>query len=131
MLTDPIADMLARIRNAGHARHSTVQVPESRLKREIARILTERGYLAGVESDGHEKKPTLTLSLRYGPRNRPLIEGLERVSKPSRRVYVNVGRIPKIRNGLGMAILSTPRGILSDEQAREARVGGEVLAQVW
>ena len=131
MLTDPIADMLTRIRNGGTARRTAVVVPESRLKRQIAELLHARGYLASVDSDDDPKKPTLTLGLRYGGQNRPLIEGLERVSRPSRRVYVDVGSIPKVRNGLGMAILSTPRGILSDEQAREARVGGEVLARVW
>lgn len=131
MLTDPIADMLTRIRNGGGARRTSVQVPESRIKLQIAELLRSRGYIETVESDGDPKKPTLTLGLRYGTHNRPLIEGLERVSRPSRRVYVNVHTIPKVRNGLGMAIMSTPKGILSDDQARDARVGGEVLARVW
>lgn len=131
MQTDPISDMLTRIRNGGSARRTAVDVPESRVKKQIAELLQSRGYLDFVESDADPKKPTLTLGLRYGAQNRPLIEGIERVSRPSRRVYVNVNSIPKVRNGLGMAIMSTPRGILSDEQAREARVGGEVLARIW
>lgn len=131
MLTDPISDMLTRIRNGGAARMRAVQLPESRIKREIARLLYERGYIRGYSSDQDPKKPTLTIELRYHQRSRPLIEGIERVSRPGRRVYVGGAKVPQIRNGLGMAILSTPRGVLTDEQAREARVGGEILARVW
>lgn len=131
MMTDPISDMLTRIRNGGGARLPQVDVPDSRIKREIARLLQERGYLEGYESGGEEKRPMLRLALRYNAYSLPMIEGLERVSKPGRRVYVGVDRIPKVRNGLGMAILSTPKGILSDEQARESAVGGEVLLRVW
>ncbi len=131
MQTDPIADMLTRIRNGGRARLVRVQMPESRIKSQIARVLKDAGFIAGFSSDGAEKKPQLTVEIRYSAENQPMIEGIERVSRPSRRVYVGVGEIPKIRNGLGIAILSTPRGILTNEQAREAQVGGEVLAKVW
>ena len=131
MLTDPVSDMLTRIRNGGAARLAKVGMPESRLKREIARLLHTRGYISGFASDEDPKKPTLTISLRYNHNARPIIEGIERVSRPGRRVYVGSDDIPKIRNGLGVAILSTPKGILTDTEAREAHVGGEVLARVW
>ena len=131
MLTDPIADMLTRIRNAGRARMRVVSMPESRMRRAIAHVLAERGYIHGLTSQEGQKKPVLTLEIRYGAGNEPIIEGIERVSRPGRRVYVNVKEIPRLRNGIGMAILSTPRGILTDQQARDAGVGGEVLARVW
>ncbi len=132
MQTDPIADMLTRIRNGGRARLVRVSMPESRIKREIARVLKASGFISDFESDdGAENKPTLQVEIRYNAENRPMIEGIERVSRPSRRVYVGSGEIPRIRNGLGIAILSTPRGILNDDEAREAHVGGEVLAKVW
>ena len=131
MLTDPIADMLTRIRNGGRARLTRVTLPESRLKREIARVLRERGFIEAFESDGDPKKPTLSITLRYASASQPIIEGIERVSRPSRRVYVRANEVPRVRSGAGVAILSTARGVLTDEQAREARVGGEVLARVW
>lgn len=131
MLTDPIADMLTRIRNGGSARLVRVLVPESRMKREVARVLHEHGYIGNFASDGDAKKPRLSIDIRYNRRGQPIIEGLVRVSKPSCRVYVASDEIPTVRNGLGIAILSTNKGILTDAQAREARVGGEVLAQVW
>jgi small subunit ribosomal protein S8 len=131
MLTDPISDMLTRIRNAGPARLARVSMPSSRMKREIARVLKEEGFIRDFSIGGDEKKPILTIDVRYGRRNQPMIDGLERVSKPSRRVYVAVKEIPRVRSGLGVAILSTPRGIMTDRQARESRLGGEVLARVW
>lgn len=131
MLTDPIADMLTRIRNGGRARLVRVKLPDSKLKREVARVLREHGYIQGFQSDGDAKKPTLSIDIRYDPKGRHIIEGLVRVSKPSCRVYVGSSEIPTVRNGLGIAILSTPKGILTDAEAREARVGGEVLAEVW
>lgn len=131
MLTDPIADMLTRIRNGGQARLSRVSMPDSRLKRDIARVLQEQGFIRGFSSDRDPKKPTLTIEVRYNDVSEPMIEDIQRVSRPSRRVYVGWQEIPKVRNGLGIAILSTPRGILADQQAREARVGGEILATVW
>ncbi len=131
MLTDPIADMLTRIRNGGRARLVRVSLPASRQKSEIARVLKEQGFIAGFSKEGEAKKPTLAVEIRYNAENAPIIEGIERVSRPSRRVYVGWDEIPQVRNGLGIAILSTPRGILTDAQAREAHVGGEVLARVW
>ena len=131
MLTDPIADMITRIRNGGQARLKRVGMPESRLKREVARVLQEQGYISSYSSDGDPKKPVLTVEVRYNDGSEPMIQGIQRVSRPSRRVYVGWQEIPKVRNGLGIAILSTPRGILTDEQAREAHVGGEILAEVW
>ncbi len=130
MLTDPIADMITRIRNGGQARLKRVEIPESRLKREVARVLQEQGYISNFSSDGDPKKPMLTVEVRYNAGSEPMIQGIQRVSRPSRRVYVGWQEIPKVRNGLGIAILSTPRGILTDEQAREAHVGGEILAEV-
>ncbi len=131
MLTDPIADLLTRIRNGGRARLVRVSLPGSRLKAEIARVLKEQGFISDFSGDGDAKKPTLSVEIRYNAENAPIIEGIERVSRPSRRVYVGWDEIPQVRNGLGIAILSTPRGILTDTQAREAHVGGEILAQVW
>ena len=131
MVTDPIADMLTRIRNGGRARLAKVQMPKSRLKSEIARVLQENGYIAGFADVAGAAKPTLAIEIRYGDDDQPIIEGLERVSRPGRRVYVDHKKIPHIRTGLGIAILSTPRGVLSDAQAREAGIGGEILAKVW
>lgn len=131
MLTDPISDMLTRIRNAGHARMNRVTMPDSRMKREIARVLHSRGYISGFASDGAEKKPTLSIDIRYNDASQPLIEGIERVSKPGCRVYVGAAEVPRVRNGLGVAILSTPKGVMADDEARDSHVGGEVLARVW
>jgi small subunit ribosomal protein S8 len=131
LVSDPIADMLTRIRNAGRAHHGEASIPASRLKREIARVLKESGFIDGYRVDARDGKPVLVVEIRYDAEREPIIEGLERVSKPSRRVYVGAKHIPRIRNGVGMAILSTPRGIMSDAQAREAGLGGELLARVW
>ncbi len=131
MLTDPIADMLTRIRNGGRARLVRVSLPGSRLKSEIARVLKEQGFISDFSGEVDVKKPTLSVEIRYNAENAPIIEGIERVSRPSRRVYVGWDEIPQVRNGLGIAILSTPRGVLTDAQAREAHVGGEILARVW
>lgn len=131
MQTDPIADMLTRIRNGGRARLAKISLPKSRLKTEIARVLHENGYIAGFGDVAGAAKPTLSIEIRYGEDDQPIIEGLERVSRPGRRVYVNAKRIPHIRTGLGIAILSTPRGVVTDAQAREAGIGGELLAKVW
>lgn len=131
MLTDPIADLLTRVRNAGRARLTRVSMPESRLKREIARVLAEQGYVSSFSSDDDPKKPTLTIELRYTAANQHIIEEIHRVSRPGCRVYVGVQQVPRVRNGIGIAILSTPKGILTDDQARAAQVGGEVLARLW
>lgn len=136
MLTDPIADMFARINNAIKARKSEVYIPNSRIKEQIARILKEEGYIEDyIVSDENKKgtQNTLILKLKYlGPRNtKPVIAGLQRVSKPGRRKYVGVDEIPYVRKGLGTAILSTNKGIITDAQARKERVGGEILCYVW
>jgi small subunit ribosomal protein S8 len=131
MLTDPISDMLTRIRNAGRARLTRISMPDSRMRREVARVLKENGFLRDYSTDDDPKKPKLTVELRYDQDNEHIIEGIERVSRPGKRVYVRVHEIPKVRSGLGIGILSTPKGLLSDEQAREAHVGGELLARVW
>lgn len=134
MLTDPIADLLTRIRNGGRARHVSVSMADSRIRREIARVLKESGYIRDYSTDADPKKPQLTIQLRYHTGRRsgiPIIEQIERVSRPGRRVYVGHADIPRVRNGIGVAILSTPRGVMTDVQAREAHVGGEVLARLW
>jgi small subunit ribosomal protein S8 len=131
VINDPIADMLTRIRNGGRARLMRVKMPKSKIKVELARVLRERGYIVGYSDDPDASKPTLCVEIRYGNDDRPVIEGIQRISSPGRRVYVRAGKIPQIRSGLGMAILSTPRGILTDTEARNAGVGGELLAKVW
>ncbi len=131
MLTDPIADMLTRIRNAGRAGLGQATMPTSRIRREIARILTESGFIGGYESGGESKKPSLTVEIRYDRESRPIIERIERMSRPGRRVYLGARNIPKVRNGLGIGIISTPKGLMTDEEARKAHLGGEFLARVW
>jgi len=130
-MTDPVSDLLARIRNAGQARHAELTCPSSTLKLAVAKVLVDNGFLdsASVEAEGG--KPMLHVRLRYGPDGRSLIDGMRRVSKPSRRLYVDVKHIPRVRRGLGIAVLSTPRGVLSDREAREQKVGGEVVCEVW
>lgn len=130
-MTDPIADMLARIRNAAGAAHEDVLVPASRIKENIARILVEEGYADGyevVEDGGH---PSIRIDLRYSGERDPAIAGLRRISKPGRRVYKGAGDLPRVLGGLGVAIISTSQGVMTDKEARRARVGGEVLAYVW
>ena len=131
MMTDPIGDMLTRIRNAGAARHKTTRCPASRLKLAVARVLSEEGFVGEVSSQEGEAFPTMTIGIRYRDDGRTMLDGIQRVSKPGRRVYVGAGEIPKVRNGLGMAILSTPKGVLCDRDARDAKVGGEVICEVW
>lgn len=133
MLTDPIADMLARIRNATMARHERVRIPASRVKRTIADVLKSEGFVSDVSIDDTEEspQPVLTLTLKYGRDRLPAIEGIRRISRPGRRIYVRAQDIPKVRSGLGIAVLSTSRGIMSDRQARKAGVGGELLCEVW
>ena len=131
MMTDPISDMLARIRNGALARHDRVEMPHSNLKKHIAEVLKAEGYVDDVrESDGEGKK-TLTLVLRYGRGKDSAIDGVRRVSAPGRRVYVRFDRIPRVRSGMGISILSTNQGLMTDREARERRVGGEILCQVW
>lgn len=131
MLTDPIADMLTRIRNGVIARKEEVLVPSSRLKREIARVLREQGFIRGYEEVQAGPRKALKIFLAYTPDNQPLIHGIKRVSKPGLRVYVGKDAIPRARGRLGVAILTTPQGILPGHEARRRGVGGEVLCIVW
>jgi small subunit ribosomal protein S8 len=130
-MTDPIADMLARIRNAQQAGHASLVFPRSNIKARIANILKAEGFLEGYIEDKSGVQGSLKLFLRYDEERRGIIRGLERVSRPSRRVYVKKDEIPRVRNGLGVSILTTPKGVLTDHQARSAGVGGEILCQVW
>ena len=130
-MTDPIADMLARLRNANSAYHDTVSMPHSKIKGHIAEILKEQGYIAGFDVADAEVGKTLTLHLKYGPSRERSIAGLRRVSKPGLRVYAKSTNLPKVLGGLGIAILSTSTGLLTDRQAAKKGVGGEVLAYVW
>lgn len=131
MMTDPIADMLTRIRNALQARHSKVSIPASNTKQEIARILEDEGFVHSYRFMEEGPQGLIELELKYVDDEQSVISGLERVSKPGRRVYRKKDRIPKVMNGLGVAIMSTSRGVLTDRQAREQGVGGEVLVNVW
>ncbi len=130
MVTDPIADMLTRVRNAGQARHRRVDMPVSKLKIELARLLKENHYIHDYKVLEDGTHPVLRLYLKYY-QEKPVIRELKRVSKPGLRKYVGVPEIPRVRNGLGMAILSTSKGVLTDREARNAGVGGELLALVW
>lgn len=129
MMTDPVSDMLTRIRNAALARHERTLVPASKLKRNIAEILKAEGYIADVRDEGDER--TLTIVLKYGRDRASAIDGIRRVSRPGRRVYVSHDRIPRVLSGLGISILSTSRGVMSDREARRQKVGGELLCEVW
>ena len=131
MMTDPIADMLTHIRNGAGARKASVDVPWSRHKEAIARVLVEEGYLAEAAMVKEGQFPTLRLGLRYDQTRRSVISGIRRVSRPSLRVYVGSDEIPSVRRGLGVSILSTPKGILPDREARRQGVGGEVICQIW
>lgn len=131
MMTDPVGDMLTRIRNAGRARHRSTSCPASRLKLAVARALSAEGFVGEVstgEQDGH---PSMTIGIRYDDDGKMIVDGIRRISKPGRRVYVGVKEIPRVRNGLGVAILSTPKGVLCDRDARDEKVGGEVICEVW
>jgi small subunit ribosomal protein S8 len=130
MVTDPIADMLTRVRNAGQARHRRVDMPVSKLKVELARILKDNHYIHDFKVLDDGKHGVLRLYLKYY-QEKPVIRELKRVSRPGLRRYVSVPEIPRVRNGLGMAIISTPKGVMTDREARQARVGGELLAIVW
>jgi len=128
-MQDPISDMLTRLRNGGMAMQKEVSMPASKMKSAIAKVLLDEGYIAGFKVEGDVKK-TLTITLKYYMR-RPVIEGLERVSKPSCRLYCGCKDIPRVKDGLGIAILSSPKGILSGKDAQKQNVGGEVLCYVW
>jgi small subunit ribosomal protein S8 len=131
MMTDPIADMLARIRNANLAYKDEVEIPASRLKEAMARLLAKEGYVSGYRVEGDEPKRRIVMEMKYGPERERTISGLKRVSRPGRRVYADRDHLPRVLGGLGVAILSTSQGLLTDRQAARRGVGGEVLCQVW
>ena len=131
MLTDPIADMLTRIRNANLALHDQVEMPGSRLKTDIARVLEDQGYIAGHESTSDGTRATLVVKLKYDQDRRRVISGITRVSKPGRRVYADKDSLPKVLGGMGVAIISTSQGLVTGHEAKRLGVGGEVLCTVW
>ena len=130
-MTDPIADMLTRIRNANQNRAKTVSMPSSKMKEEIARILKDEGFIEEFSIEENDVQNTLTLTLKYGQKKERVITGLKRVSKPGLRVYSKAEELPRVLNGLGIAIISTPKGIMTDKEARKENVGGEVIAYIW
>ena len=130
-MTDPISDLLTRIRNAHLAKHDRLDVPTSKLKQEVCRLLQDEGFIRNFRVVEAETRNTLRIFLRYSPDGTPAINSLERVSKPGRRIYRGADEIQPVRNGFGVGILSTSQGLLSDRQARERRVGGELLCEVW
>ena len=130
-ITDPIADMLTRIRNAGAARHATVDVPASSMKKAIAQILLDEGYIKAFEIVENGTQGTIKITLKYSANKEKAISGLRRVSKPGLRVYAGADELPRVLKGLGIAIVSTSKGIMTDKKARELHVGGEVLAFMW
>ena len=130
-MTDPIADLLTRIRNGLSADHDSVAIPASRFKTEIARILSEQGYVEGYDVEPGGVGEVLRVHLKYTEDRAPVITGIQRVSRPGRRTYVNAGEIPKVMGGMGTAIVSTSRGVMTGHEARQAGVGGEVVAYVW
>ena len=130
-ITDPIADMLTRIRNANNAKHDTVDVPASNMKKSIAQILLEEGYIKNFQLIDNGTQGVIRVTLKYGAGKEKVISGLRRVSKPGLRVYAGADELPKVLRGLGIVIVSTSKGVMTDKKAREAHVGGEVLAFVW
>jgi len=131
MLTDPIGDMLTRIRNAGMARHAETSCTSSKKRLAIAQVLQHAGFIGGVRVEVRDGHPTMVISIRYSSDGKALIDGIRRVSKPGRRVYVGKDALPRVRGGLGVAVISTSHGVLSDDDARERAVGGELLCEVW
>ena len=131
MVTDSIADMLTRIRNAQTVKHETVSMETSKMKKAIAQILLDEGYIASFEEITEGKFTTLVIKLKYGPRGEKVISGLKRISKPGLKIYANADELPKVLSGLGIAIVSTSKGVMTDKNARKLGVGGEVLAYVW
>ena len=130
-ITDSIADMLTRIRNANSAKHDTVQIPASNMKKAIAQILVDEGYVKSFKVIDDGKQGMIEIALKYGPNKSQVITGLRRVSKPGLRIYTNCEEMPKVMKGLGVAILSTSKGVMTDKEARKANVRGEVLAFIW
>jgi len=131
VVSDTIADMLTRIRNANQMRYEEVKVPASNIKKEIARILKEEGFIKDYKIEDNDAQGTIVLSLKYTDKRERVITGLKRISKPGLRVYANKDEIPKVLNGLGIAIISTSKGIMTDKEARKENIGGEVLAYIW
>ncbi len=131
VLTDPIADFLTRIRNANMAKHDSVEIPASNIKKSLAEILKQEGFIRDYEVTEDGKQGVIKIDLKYGPNGERVISGLKRISKPGLRNYVSADNLPKVLNGLGIAIVSTSAGILTDKEAREKNVGGEVIAYVW
>lgn len=131
MMTDPIADMLTRVRNAVNAKHKTVEVPASKLKKNIAQILLDEGFIEGFNVMEDDKQGIINIDLKYGPDEEKIISGIRRISKPGLRVYAKSTELPKVLGGLGIAILSTSKGVITDKQARAEGVGGEVICYVW
>jgi small subunit ribosomal protein S8 len=130
-MSDPLADMLTRIRNAGMVRYETVDVPMSNLKVGVAKVLRDEGYIKDYQVIEDNKQGTLRIELKYGPHDEKVINGLRRVSKPGLRKYVKVDEIPKVMSGLGISILSTSKGIITDREARRLSIGGEILCEAW
>lgn len=131
VMTDPISDMLTRIRNAASALHSNVDVPASNMKKAIAEILLEEGYIRNYEIIENNNQGTIRIMLKYGPSRSQVIHGIKRISKPGLRVYAKKNEIPRVLNGLGIAMISTSQGLITDRKAREASLGGEVVCYVW
>lgn len=130
-MSDPLSDMLTRIRNAGMVKFDSIELPSSKFKVGVAEILKREGYISGYQVIDNDKQGILKIDLKYDKRNDRIITGLRRVSKPSRRIYVKYDKIPKVMSGLGVAIVSTSKGILTDKEAREMKIGGELLCEVW
>jgi small subunit ribosomal protein S8 len=131
VMTDPIADMLTRIRNANAVRHEKLEVPASNMKREIANILKREGFVRDAEFIEDNKQGIIRIFLKYGPDNERVITGLKRISKPGLRVYAKTSEVPRVLGGLGVALISTSQGVMTDKEARQNKAGGEVLAYVW
>ncbi len=131
MMTDPIADMLTRIRNGSSAKHKSVDVPASKIKKDIAEILLNEGFIKGYDVEDDGKQGILKIDLKYGENEERIISGIKRISKPGLRVYVKSNELPRVLGGLGIAIISTSKGVLTDKDARNQEVGGEVVCYVW
>ena len=131
VMTDPIADLLTRVRNANSARHEVVEVPSSKVKKAVAHILLEEGYVKGIEEYNDGVVPMMRIALKYGSNKERVITGLKRISKPGLRVYCKAEEVPKVLNGLGVAVISTSKGVLADREARKLGLGGEVICYIW
>ena len=131
MMTDPIADMLTRIRNANNAKHSSVEIPASKMKKDIAEILLDEGFINGYNVTEDDKQGMITIDIKYGPNDEKVISGIRRISKPGLRVYAKSNEIPRVLGGLGIAIISTSKGVVTDKVARKEGIGGEVICYVW